>query len=523
MAPLLDAVTEQGYEIPTPIQQQAIPPVLAGKDLLGIAQTGTGKTAAFALPILQRLAAAGHAREPKCPRALVLAPTRELAIQVQESFLDYGAHMALRTACIFGGVGDAPQKAALMKGVDILVATPGRLLDLQQQRCLSLHKLEIFVLDEADRMLDMGFIHDIRKVVAMLPGERQNLFFSATMPPDIAKLAGNILRSPVRVEVVPASTPIERIEQVLYKVDKKGKQILLRVLMQDPSITRALVFSRTKHGANRIAEHLEKAGVPSAAIHGNKSQTRRQEALGDFKSGAIRVLVATDIAARGIDVDGVSHVFNFDLPDVPETYVHRIGRTARAGASGKAVAFCAPDELDELKQIEKLTRLRIPEADPAPLLAGAGPEPMGVSLTDDRPERPQQGRRPERSRSATTSHKGRSPQGNSPQGNSRQPRPMNNRDSSAYDRGPAPVRNRGESQAQNPAVASGESGNRRRSRHGRGNRNGEGQNNANVQNNRGSQQGGRGAQQGQSRPATGDSSGNLLSKLGQGLGKLFGR
>ena len=388
MAPLLDAVLEQGYQTPTPIQQQAIPPVLEGKDLLGIAQTGTGKTAAFALPILQRLSQFGHAREPKCPRALVLAPTRELAIQVQESFLDYGAHLPLRTACIFGGVGDAPQKAALLKGVDILVATPGRLLDLQQQHALSLKKLEIFVLDEADRMLDMGFIHDIRKVVAMLPSDRQNLFFSATMPPDISKLASTILRQPVRVEVTPASTPIERIEQVLYRVDKKGKQILLRVLLQDPSITRALVFSRTKHGANRIAEHLLRSGITSAAIHGNKSQTRRQEALNGFKNGALRVLVATDIAARGIDVDGVSHVFNFDLPDVPETYVHRIGRTARAGASVKAIAFCAPDEADELKQIERVTRIRIPEADAAPLLANAGAD-LSVVLPDPRESRAQ--------------------------------------------------------------------------------------------------------------------------------------
>jgi len=360
---LLRALEEEGYETPTPIQSKAIPPVLEGKDLLGIAQTGTGKTAAFALPILQRLSEAGHAREPRTARALVLAPTRELAIQVEESFRNYGRHLPLRSTCIFGGVGDAPQKAALERGVDILVATPGRLMDLIQQGSLHLKRLEIFVLDEADRMLDMGFIHDIRKVIAMLPARRQNLFFSATMPNEIATLANTILRQPVRVEVVPASTPIERIEQSLYFVGQKSKTALLRKLLDDESITRALVFTRMKHVANRVAESLLRAGIEAAAIHGNKSQTHRQKALGGFKDGMLRVLVATDIAARGIDVDGVSHVFNYDLPDVPETYVHRIGRTARAGASGIAVAFCSPDERDELRQIERLTRIQIPVKD----------------------------------------------------------------------------------------------------------------------------------------------------------------
>lgn len=493
---IVKAVLEQGYETPTAIQAQAIPVILEGHDLLGGAQTGTGKTAAFVLPILHKLSQ-GQTSKNKFGglgiRALVLTPTRELAAQVEESVQTYGKYLEMSSTVIFGGVGMNPQISRVKKGVDVLVATPGRLLDLLQQGVLDLGQVEILVLDEADRMLDMGFIHDIRKVVAMLPGDRQNLFFSATMPPDISKLAGTILRSPVRVEVVPASTPIERIDQLLYRVDKKGKQILLRVLMQDPTITRALVFSRTKHGANRIAEHLMKAGVRSAAIHGNKSQTRRQEALSDFKSGAIRVLVATDIAARGIDVDAVSHVFNFDLPEVPETYVHRIGRTARAGASGKAIAFCAPDETDELKQIERLTRIRIPEADPAPLLANAGPEPVGYSLVDERPERPQrpfQGRKPERSRSATTGHKGRAPQ-------------------------------QQQQQQQTPGIrdASAESVDRNRRRR-QPRRNGNGNSNNNSGNSFG---GGASNNGGNNQRSAPDGQNGLLSKLGQGIGKLFGR
>ncbi len=505
MAPLLDAVTEQGYETPTPIQQQAIPPVLAGKDLLGIAQTGTGKTAAFALPILQRLSASGHAREPKCPRALVLAPTRELAIQVEESFLDYGAHLPLRSTCIFGGVGDAPQKAALQKGVDILVATPGRLLDLHQQHCLSLKKLEVFVLDEADRMLDMGFIHDIRKVVALLPANRQNLFFSATMPPDISKLAGTILRQPVRVEVVPESTPIERIDQVLYHVDKKGKAVLLRVLLQDPAITRALVFSRTKHGANRIAENLLKAGITSAAIHGNKSQTRRQEALAGFKNGKIRVLVATDIAARGIDVDGVSHVFNYDLPDVPETYVHRIGRTARAGASGSAVAFCAADETDELKQIEKITRMRIPVADPSPLLARAGelPPDVAVSLDDDsdRPRGPRQGNQRGQNNGRHGNNKKSAQPAQAPAAQSGRAPKNHGGNHPRNDRGPAPS---------SELVHDGTMGKKKRRRPPR---------------NRNNQNAPRNGQDASAAPGnrSGGNDNGLFDRIGKGLGKLFGR
>ena len=365
--PLQRAARAVGYEQPTPIQEKSIPSLLEGKDLLGIAQTGTGKTAAFALPILQLLLDSGKFRAPKTCRALILLPTRELAIQVEDCFKQYAQFTAISTACFFGGVSDVSQKRNLIRGVDVLVATPGRLLDLINQKAVSLKALEFFVLDEADRMLDMGFIHDIRKVVALLPQNRQNLFFSATMPDDITKLAATILRpNPVRVEVAPQSTPIERIHQELYRIDKRRKGALLKeLLLAHPEMKKVLVFSRTKHGADKIVRVLEKAGVKCAAIHGNKSQNRRQEALGNFKCEQIRVLVATDIAARGIDVDDVSHVFNYDLPDVPETFVHRIGRTARAGKDGIAISFCAPDEEQDLRAIEKLTRISIPEGDKA--------------------------------------------------------------------------------------------------------------------------------------------------------------
>ena len=365
--PLQRAIRAVGYEQPTPIQEQSIPSLLEGKDLLGIAQTGTGKTAAFALPILQLLLDSGKFRAPKTCRALILLPTRELAIQVADCFKQYAQFTAISTTCIFGGVGDASQKNSLIRGVDVLVATPGRLLDLIGQKAVSLKALEFFVLDEADRMLDMGFIHDIRKVVALLPQNRQNLFFSATMPDDITKLAATILRpNPVRVEVAPQSTPIERIRQELYRIDKRRKGALLKELLQEhPEMKKVLVFSRTKHGADKITRVLEKAGIKCAAIHGNKSQNRRQEALGNFKKESIRVLVATDIAARGIDVDDVSHVFNYDLPDVPETFVHRIGRTARAGKDGIAISFCSPDEEQDLRAIEKLTKIKVPEGDKA--------------------------------------------------------------------------------------------------------------------------------------------------------------
>ncbi|MCF0216493.1 MAG: DEAD/DEAH box helicase [Fibrobacteraceae bacterium] len=363
--PLQRAIRAANYEKPTPIQEKAIPSLLDGKDLLGIAQTGTGKTAAFALPILQRLLDSGKFRSPKTCRALILLPTRELAIQVEECFRLYAKFTAISTACIFGGVSDVSQKRNLMRGIDVLVATPGRLLDLITQKAISLKNLEFFVLDEADRMLDMGFIHDIRKVVSMLPNSRQNLFFSATMPQNISDLAATILRpNPVRVEVAPQSTPIERIYQELYRIDKRRKGALLKELLcSHEDMKKVLVFTRTKHGADKVVRVLEKAKIKSAAIHGNKSQNRRQEALGNFKTEQIRVLVATDIAARGIDVDDVSHVFNYDLPNEPETFVHRIGRTARAGKDGVAISFCAPDEEEDLRNIEKLTRVKIPEGD----------------------------------------------------------------------------------------------------------------------------------------------------------------
>ena len=360
--PLLRAVEAEGYTTPTPIQEKAIPHLLTGRDLVGCARTGTGKTAAFALPLLQRLSAPqphpghGHVRPI---RLLVLTPTRELAAQVADSFGTYGKHLHLKHLVIFGGVGQDPQVKALRAGVDILVATPGRLLDLMNQRLVKLDRVEAFVLDEADRMLDMGFINDVRKIIAVLPRERQTLLFSATMPEEIRTLANTILRDPLRVEVAPISSAAEKIDQSLHFVDKSSKRGLLVELLGDKSITRALVFTRTKHGANRVVEHLEGAGIYAEAIHGNKSQSARERALAGFKDGSVRVLVATDIAARGIDVDGISHVFNFDLPDVPEQYVHRIGRTARAGASGIAVSFCDGDERPLLADIERLIREKL--------------------------------------------------------------------------------------------------------------------------------------------------------------------
>jgi ATP-dependent RNA helicase RhlE len=356
---LQSAVAAEGYVAATPIQAQAIPHVLAGRDLLGLAQTGTGKTAAFALPILQRLAARPQARTPRPIRCLVLTPTRELASQIAESFSTYGKHLPLRNAVIFGGVGDGPQKQALRSGMDILVATPGRLLDLAGQGLLDLGPLEVFVLDEADRMLDMGFIHDVRRVIALLPRQRQTLFFSATMPREAQELADQLLRQPATVAVVPPATTAEKVDQEIYFVEKNDKRALLVDVLRDQSMRRVLVFSRTKHGANRIAEHLAKAAIGAEAIHGNKSQNARERALANFKSGRTRVLVATDIAARGIDIDDVTHVVNFDIPEVPETYVHRIGRTARAGATGMALSFCDAEERADLRAIERLTRQQI--------------------------------------------------------------------------------------------------------------------------------------------------------------------
>ena len=354
------ALSREGYVLPTPIQQQAIPPVLDGRDLLGCAQTGTGKTAAFALPILERLNAKPSSQTNRPVRALILTPTRELALQICDSFQAYGRFLKLRSAVIFGGVSQVPQVDALKRGVDILVATPGRLNDLIDQKCVDLSRVEIFVLDEADRMLDMGFIHDVQKIAARTPARKQTLLFSATMPPDIAKLAAQLLSDPVKVAVTPVSSTVELIEQSLYYVDKANKIDLLIDLLRSPAVRSALVFTRTKHGADKVARKLAKAGVSASAIHGDKSQSARQNALGGFKQGDIRVLVATDIAARGIDIDELSHVFNLDLPDVPETYVHRIGRTGRAGLGGCAISFCCIDEKDNLRDIEKLIKKSIP-------------------------------------------------------------------------------------------------------------------------------------------------------------------
>jgi ATP-dependent RNA helicase RhlE len=381
--PLLRAVREEGYDRPTPIQQQTIRPVLEGRDLMGCAQTGTGKTAAFALPILQRLQGAPFP-SPRPVRVLVLSPTRELASQIGDSFGRYGRHTGVRHAVVFGGVSQAPQARDLRRGVDVLVATPGRLLDLMGQGLARLDRVEILVLDEADRMLDMGFIHDVRRVIGALPRKRQTLFFSATLPRDIQSLARDILTDPVRVEVAPAATTVEKIAQSLYPVDAHGKFPLLMQLLRDPALKRTLVFTRTKRGANRLAGALAKAGVSADAIHGNKSQNARERALEGFRRGATRVLVATDIAARGIDIDGITHVVNYEMPDVPENYVHRIGRTARAGAAGVAVSFCAPDERAELAAVERLIRMRIPARTPA-----GGPVPgLRPPFSAKRPELP---------------------------------------------------------------------------------------------------------------------------------------
>jgi ATP-dependent RNA helicase RhlE len=357
---ILRSVTEQGYTVPTPIQAAAIPHLLQGRDLLGIAQTGTGKTAAFALPILDAMARKPWRPTPRKPSVLVLTPTRELASQIGESFRVYGRHISARHTVIFGGVGQAPQVRAMQRGVHVLVATPGRLMDLIQQRHVDLGEVKVFVLDEADRMLDMGFIRDVRKMIAMLPRERQSLLFSATMPPDIVALTHSILRQPKRVEVTPPATTVDRVAQSVMMVEKSDKRDLLAVVLGDTSITKALVFTRTKHGADRVVKHLRKIGESVDAIHGNKTQNARERALEGFKSGKVRVLVATDIAARGIDVRDITHVINFDLPNVSDSYVHRIGRTARAGRDGAAISFCDIDERAYLRDIEKLIRTRVP-------------------------------------------------------------------------------------------------------------------------------------------------------------------
>ena len=358
---LLTNVKASGYETPTPIQQATIPLVLAGKDVLGCAQTGTGKTAAFALPILQRLAKKPvRPTQPRVIRALILTPTRELAQQIQDNFVAYGKKLPVFSAVLYGGVGQNAQVDALHRGADVVIACPGRLWDLMNQGYVRLDWVETFVLDEADRMLDMGFIHDVRRIVGKLPEKRQTLMFSATMPEEVEKLAMDLLHDPESVKVDPVSSPVEAIDQCLYYVDKVNKKHLLAQLLQDPEVENALVFSRTRYGADKIVKELKRAGIDCAAIHGDKSQNARQAALNSFKSGECKVLVATDIAARGIDIAGLSHVINYDMPMEPEAYVHRIGRTGRAGRTGKAISFCCIDEIKQLHQVEKLIGHRIP-------------------------------------------------------------------------------------------------------------------------------------------------------------------
>jgi len=398
--PILRAVTAEGYSTPSPIQAQAIPHVMAGRDLLGVAQTGTGKTAAFALPILHRLLTNVHPQPTRqsvrAIRCLILTPTRELSSQIADSFRAYGRNTPIRHTVIFGGVGQGAQVQALRQGIDVLVATPGRLLDLMNQGYVDLSHVEVFVLDEADRMLDMGFIHDIRRIVPKLPKQRQTLLFSATMPPDIRDLARTILHNPVSVQVAPVSATADRIEQFVYFVEKRNKPRLLAHVLSHTAYSRCLVFTRTKHGADRVAKHLIKAGIDADAIHGNKSQNQRERALANFKNGKTGVLVASDIASRGIDIDDISHVVNFDLSNEPETYVHRIGRTARAGASGVAISFCDNDERPYLADIEKLTRQKLVVKTDHPIYPAtneAVARAMGQHPSQQPPRHPPQPRR----------------------------------------------------------------------------------------------------------------------------------
>ncbi len=388
--PILRALTIQGYSVPTPIQQKAIPLVLQRKDILGCAQTGTGKTAAFAIPILQIL----HQQKKGYAgiKSLILTPTRELAIQIDDSFSAYGKFTQIKHSVIFGGVPQRSQVDALRRGVDVLVATPGRLLDLMNQGYIDLRHLEIFVLDEADRMLDMGFIHDVKRVIAKLPEIRQTLFFSATILPEIQKLANMLLTNPVKIEVTPPTSTVDKIEQGLYFINKSDKQKLLLHILEEKGIENALVFTRTKHGADKVVKFLHKANIKSAAIHGNKSQNARQSALSDFKKGNLEVLVATDIAARGIDIEELTHVFNFDLPDVPETYIHRIGRTGRAGHSGIALSFCDSEQKDELKGIEKFIEKKIPVVETHPFQISGFSEP--ISMVNRMPNNEQKRKKP---------------------------------------------------------------------------------------------------------------------------------
>lgn len=438
--PIRKALQTEGYTTPTPIQAQSIPYLLEGRDLLGCAQTGTGKTAAFAIPLIQRMVVSlgNQAAQPRGNRrpikALILTPTRELAIQIEESFRAYGRHTSLKYTVIFGGVGQKPQTDALRAGVDVLIATPGRLLDLIGQGYVHLKELEYFVLDEADRMLDMGFIHDVRKVIAVIPPKRQTLFFSATMPPEIQRLSSSILTNPVKVEVTPVSSTAETVQQRVYFVDKAKKADLLVHLMKEMDIRQGLVFTRTKHGADKLVRILVKAGITADAIHGNKAQNYRQRALGNFKDKKIRALVATDIAARGIDIDMLGHVINHDIPNIPESYVHRIGRTGRAGASGLALSLCDQEELEYLRDIQKLIKRDVPVVEDHPFLM-----PGGTPVVDpgrrpaqqrgqQRPQPParQQGqRRPERG------PQGR-PQQQAPRERTEQPKPAPSRSANDY-------------------------------------------------------------------------------------------
>ncbi len=412
--PIQKALEAQGYETPTPIQQQAIPHVLQGKDLFGCAQTGTGKTAAFAIPILQQLALRETEKGKRKISTLILTPTRELATQIEENFQEYGKNLDLRTAVIFGGVNQNNQVKRLQNGVDILVATPGRLLDLISQKYISLAHIEIFVLDEADRMLDMGFIHDVKKLLTIIPKKRQTLFFSATMPDSILSLANSILTNPVKVEVTPASTTAETIKQSVYFIDKDNKNLLLLDNLRKDIDDSVLVFTRTKHGADKIVKFLEKNNVKSAAIHGNKSQNARQRALDNFKSKEIKVLVATDIAARGIDIDNLLYVINYDLPNIPETYVHRIGRSGRAGAKGIAISYCNYEEKAYLKDIQKITGIQIPVIENHPY-------PMEVFVV----EKKEQKARPPRSQQASNKPKEKVSQ--KPKSSERSNKPKRNR------------------------------------------------------------------------------------------------
>jgi ATP-dependent RNA helicase RhlE len=406
--PILDAVKAEGYIKPTPIQSRAIPLILDKRDILGCAQTGTGKTAAFAIPIIQLLGTDnGPVNGKRLIRSLILTPTRELAIQIGESFATYGKNTRLKYKVVFGGVSQHGQVEALKAGIDVLIATPGRLLDLMNQNYIKLDHIQFFVLDEADRMLDMGFLHDVKRIIAKLPAKRQSLFFSATMPPAIIQLSGTILVNPVRVEVTPSSTTVSIVNQTVYFVDKENKKHLLNEVLQDKQIERALVFTRTKHGADKVAKELVRTGVSSQAIHANKSQNARQTALNNFKSKLTRVLVATDIAARGIDIDDLTHVINYDLPNIPESYVHRIGRTGRAGSGGTAIAFCDAEEKEYLKDIQKLTGKNISVAENInfPLLNHT------VTKAPQRPARPSRTQSTGKS-SARTSNKATTSGGN---------------------------------------------------------------------------------------------------------------